>query len=56
MEEIISLIQTIGYPSAMTLLLFWYMTKQNGTLRTSVDNNTKILTQLYERIVKDERD
>lgn len=28
MDNIVNIISTVGFPIAMTLLLFWYMTRQ----------------------------
>lgn len=50
-------VQAVGFPVAMCGALFWYMIKQDekhakevDTLRRAIENNTKILTKLYERI------
>ena len=55
--DIVSIIQQLGFPIGMCLLLFWYMTKQDARhkeetdkLREAIDGNTKILTRLYERM------
>lgn len=57
---ITSIISTVGFPIAMSLLLFWYMTKQaeehkaeSDKLRESINGLTMIITKLYERMSKD---
>lgn len=52
-----SLIGTLGFPIVMCGVLFWYMMKQEerhkeevDSLRKSLDNNTKVLTKIYERL------
>ena len=61
MDEIISIISTLGFPIAGCVALFWYMTKQDerhkeetDKLKESIDNNTLIITKLYERLGKSE--
>lgn len=51
--NIIEIIGSIGFPIAMCLLLFNYMEKQGekhdkeiGDLTETINNNTKILTEL----------
>ena len=55
--DIVSIIQQLGFPIGMCLLLFWYMIKQDARhkeetdkMREAIDGNTKILTRLYERM------
>ena len=50
-------VQLVGFPITMCGALFWYMIKQDekhdkevDTLRTAIENNTNILTKLYERM------
>ena len=61
MDELINLISTLGFPIAACVALFWYMNKQASAhkeetdkLKTSIDNNTLIITKLYERMSKTE--
>ena len=56
-NAITTLISTLGFPIACCIALFWYMTKQteqhkNETheLKQAIDNNTIIITKLYERL------
>lgn len=50
-------VQMVGFPITMCGALFWYMYRQDekhdkeiDTLRTAIENNTNILTKLYERM------
>ena len=59
---IVSLISSVGFPIAMTLVLLWYIVKLNAQhkeeideLRKSVDNNTKVLQELCIRWDADKR-
>ena len=59
---IVSLISSVGFPIAMTLVLLWYIVKLNAQhkeeideLRKSVDNNTKVLQELCIRWDSDKR-
>lgn len=61
MDEITTLISTLGFPIASCIALFWYMTKESerhkeetDKLKQSIDNNTLIITKLYERMGKNE--
>lgn len=52
-NEIIQLISNIGFPIAMCVILFFYMTKQNDKHKEEIDKlsetlqgNTKVLTEL----------
>lgn len=63
MEEVLTLIQTMGYPAAITILLLWYINKKDDAHRTemqamtdAVNNNTNVITKLYEHIVKGEKE
>ena len=52
-KEIFNLISQVGFPSTMCLLLLYYINKQGerhrdetSKLRDTLDNNTKVLTEL----------
>lgn len=54
---VIQLISTLGFPIVCCIALFWYMVKQRdlhkeeiNELKKSIDNNTIILTRLYEKL------
>ena len=51
------IISTVGFPIAACIGLFWYMSKQTENhkeetdkLKQAIDNNTIIITKLYERL------
>lgn len=54
---VIQLISTLGFPIVCCIALFWYMVKQRdlhkeeiNELKKSIDNNTIILTRLFEKL------
>ncbi len=56
-NAVIQLISTLGFPIVCCIALFWYMVKQRdlhkeeiNELKKSIDNNTLILTRLYEKL------
>ena len=49
MDEIVTLIQNVGFPIACCIVLFW----QNSKLRDSLDQNTKAIVKLSAYIDKD---
>lgn len=56
-NALVQIISNLGFPIAMSIALFWYMTKQDerhkeetDKLKQSIDNNTLIVTKLYERL------
>lgn len=56
-NAVIQLISTLGFPIVCCIALFWYMVKQRdlhkeeiNELKKSIDNNTIILTRLYEKL------
>lgn len=56
-NAVIQLISTLGFPAVCCIALFWYMVKQRDVhkeeineLKKSIDNNTVILTRLYEKL------
>ena len=56
-NAVIQLISTLGFPIVCCITLFWYMIKQRdmhkeeiNELKKSIDNNTIILTRLYEKL------
>lgn len=57
MQDIITLVSTVGFPAAMCILLMWYINKlqevhakETKDLTKSIDNNTKAITRLVERL------
>lgn len=56
-DAVLQLISTLGFPIVCCIALFWYMVKQRdlhkeeiNELKKSIDNNTVILTRLYEKL------
>lgn len=54
---IVQIISSLGFPIAMCIALFWKMDKdaeqhkqETDALKQSLDNNTLILTKVYERL------
>ena len=57
MNEVITLITTVGFPAAMCVLLMWYVykmqeqhTKEIKDLKNALDKNTIAVTRLVERL------
>lgn len=57
MEELTTVISTVGFPIAMCILLFWYMQQQMKThkeetdqLKTVINENNVILAGLKQLI------
>ena len=57
MEEVTTVISTVGFPIAMRILLFWYMQQQMKThkeetdqLKTVINENNVILAGLKQLI------
>lgn len=60
MNEVITLITTVGFPAAMCILLMWYVykmqeqhTKEIKDLKNALDKNTIAVTRLVERLSGD---
>lgn len=60
-NAIVQIISNLGFPIAMCGALFWYINKQlelhkeeTHELKQSIDNNTLIITKLYERLADHE--
>ena len=56
-NALIQIISNLGFPIAMCGALFWYINKQTELhkeemheLKQSIDNNTLVITKLYERL------
>lgn len=57
MEEVIKLIQTLGFPIAVAIALFWQNTKMQDQhkeemmkMTEALNNNTLALTELKDKI------
>ena len=50
MQEIVQLISTVGFPIAACLGMGWYISKTQENLRQVVEENTKAVLLLTERL------
>ena len=46
MDNIVNIISSVGFPIAMALLLFWYMTKQNEAHKEETNGLKEAITKL----------
>lgn len=46
MNDIATLISTVGFPIAMSLLLFWYMTEQNKSHKEETNGLKEAISRL----------
>ena len=56
-NDVVTLISTVGFPIAAAVGCFWYMTKLNDmhreeteSLREAVENNTKAIIRLLDKL------
>lgn len=56
-NEVITIISTLGFPTVMTIALFWKVNNQDEkhreqieSLQKVINDNTLVLTKLYERM------
>ncbi len=54
MDEIISMISTVGFPIAAAVAIFIQYKKTTETITTAMNENTRVLTRLVERLGFDE--
>lgn len=52
MDEVVTLITNVGFPIAMCLILCYYISNEIKELRTTVENNTLVITKLVDNIDK----
>lgn len=62
MEELTAFtdfVQTVGFPIAMCLAMFWYINRQGESHKAEIDklseavtNNTLIMEKLYDRLTQ----
>lgn len=52
MNEITSLITNVGFPIAMCMFLCYYISNEIKELRTTVENNTLVITKLVDSMDK----
>lgn len=50
MGDLISIFDNVGFPVAMVIYFIWDKNNTTNTLVTAINNNTKILTRLMNRI------
>ena len=57
MENIVQIVAQLGFPIAMCLLMFWYVTKKDDALREemnkmseAVNNNTLVMQKLIDKL------
>ncbi len=46
MDNIVNIISSVGFPIAMALLLFWYMTKQAEDHKTETNSLKEAISKL----------
>ena len=56
MEEIINMISTVGFPIAAAVAIFMQYKKTTETVTNAMNENTRVLTRLVERLGFDETD
>ena len=44
--EVTQIISNVGFPIGMCLLVFYYMAKETEHLRNTLEENTKVLSEL----------
>ena len=52
MDIVAQLIGSIGFPIVAYLILFEYMKKRDETFTTALNNNTKAIERLTEKIIE----
>lgn len=57
MNEVLTLISTVGFPAAMCCIMCWYIwklqeqhTHEISDLKKAIDNNTRAISRLVERL------
>lgn len=53
MQDVVQLISTVGFPIAACLGMGWYISKTQENLRQVVEENTKAVLLLTERLNKE---
>lgn len=54
MDEIVQLINTIGFPIAIAVYLLVFQDKKLSALQAAIENNTKVLTKLITKLGDDD--
>lgn len=55
MTEFTEVFTNLGYPIAVTLVLFYYIFTEQRNFRKSIDNNTNVMTKLLSFFEAKER-
>lgn len=57
MENVVQLVTQLGFPIAMCLLLFWYVTKKDEAhkeeiekMSEAINNNTVVMQKLIDKL------
>ena len=50
MQDIITIISTVGFPIASWLMLAWYIYKVQGEATKAINNNTLALLKLCDKL------
>lgn len=56
MQEVTTLVSTVGFPIAAFLLMFWYVKTESKETREAINKNTIVLTQLVSEIRSGEKE
>ena len=56
MEEIVNIISSVGFPIAAAVAIFMQYKKSTETIIDVMNENTRVLTKLVERLGFDETD
>ena len=54
MEEVITIIQSVGFPIAACVFMARYIVKSVDSFRETIAENTKILNLIYERMKRED--
>lgn len=52
MSEIVQIISSVGFPIVMVLLMWYHTTHTTEDLKTSLDNNTLVLTRVLDALTR----
>lgn len=54
MEDIINIIQTVGFPIAACVFMWRYINNALKEFSANINENTKMLTRIYERLTMED--
>lgn len=52
-EQIVTLIGSLGFPIVVCFILFWFINKTIEEVKDTVDNNTRMVEKLLDKINKE---